>query len=106
MTVENSHHSTPAEADRRARNLEAVLRVTKTIASSLDLDETLCATCRAAVELLGVSHSSLVLLSPARDQGTVRAEYPELGLRGKVIRFSKAPEGKRAGASAETAVNA
>ncbi|HEX8088420.1 MAG TPA: GAF domain-containing protein, partial [Blastocatellia bacterium] len=66
-----------ADVERRARNLSAVLKTLSSIGSSLDLDEALRAACRAAVELLGVDHSKLVLLAPDLKRGRVGAEYPE-----------------------------
>lgn len=101
MTINDSHPSTPAEVERRARNLEALLQVSKTIASSLDLNHTLSATCRAAVELLAVEHSSLVLLSPDSDQAEVRAEYPEIGVRNLVIQFDETLKHARLNSSTE-----
>lgn len=85
MSVENSNYF--IDAERRARNLEAVLRVSKIINSSLDLDYILGATCQAAVELIGVSHSSLVMVGPDLMTGNVLAEFPEIGTRGVVLEF-------------------
>ncbi len=67
------------EADRKAKNLEAVLRVSTAITSSLDLEQTLQSACRAAVELIGVDHSGMVLFRPDMESGEVCAEYPNTG---------------------------
>lgn len=67
------------EAERKARNLQAVLRVSAAVNSSLDLDQTLQSACRAAVELIGVDHSGMVLFSTDMESGVVRAEYPNRG---------------------------
>src|SRR5260370_1257101 len=53
-------------------------------------EDTLNAVCEAAVRLVGVDHSGLVLFDPDRNAGTVRAEYPlssksALGQRVEVI---------------------
>jgi PAS domain S-box-containing protein len=70
------------EAKQRADNLDAVLRVSQTVTSSLDLERILSATCQAAVELLGVDHSGLVLFDDKMTTGKVYAEYPEIGATG------------------------
>ncbi len=79
-------------AERKARNLEAVLRVSEAIGSTLDLGQTLSATCEVAVDLLRVSHSSLVLISPGGVSGEVLAEHPEIGTRGLVIPIPGTPD--------------
>lgn len=62
---------------KRADSLRAVLKTLSSVSSMLELDEALKAACRAAVELLGVDHSGLVLFAPDRARGWVSAEYPE-----------------------------
>lgn len=64
---------------RQQKNQEYVLQLTNTINSSLDLEKTLNATCKAAVELLKVDHSGLVLFDDEYRWGEVVAEYPQLG---------------------------
>jgi len=44
----------------------------------LDLQRTLCAVCEAAVKLVNVDHSGLVIFSESRETGTVVAEYGAL----------------------------
>jgi hypothetical protein len=61
------------QTEPRVWNLTTVLQVCNTVTSSLELPKTLDATCRAAVELLGVSHSGLVLFDPDQTRGSVRA---------------------------------
>lgn len=80
------------ESTRRQRqDLEAVLHLTSTINSSLDLSETLQATCRSAVELLKVDHSGLVIFDSELKNGEVCAEFPTTGLEGRLIPISGIP---------------
>lgn len=99
MTREKSND--PVKAEKRARHLEAVLQLSRTIASSLDLDHTLEATCRAAVDLLAVQHSTLVMMDHDRNEGTVRADYPEIGVRNLIIQFDQPLKDTRLGMSTE-----
>ena len=69
-------------AEQRAKNLHAVLDVSQTAISSLDLERILNATCGAAVDLLKVDHSGLVLFDQDLAIGKVCAEYPEIGTVG------------------------
>jgi GAF domain-containing protein/ActR/RegA family two-component response regulator len=69
-------------AKQRAEKLGAVLNISKTAISSLDLDHILNAACRAVVDLLQVDHSGLVLFDKNHVTGKVCAEYPELGTIG------------------------
>src|SRR5947209_8151099 len=101
MAIEDSHHSVPARAERKARDLKAVLDLSNIIASSLDLDHTLNAACKAAVQLLRASHSSLFLLESDGEWGKVRAEHPPIGIRGRVIRLDGMQERHRLGTSTE-----
>jgi len=89
VAIENARLFNTAE--QRAHNLDAVIRVSQTVISSLDLDHTLTAACQAAVELLGVDHSGLVLFEEDLAEGVVRAEYPDMGVRGAVIRLRGVP---------------
>jgi GAF domain-containing protein len=91
----------PAKAERKARDLKAVLDLSNIIASSPDLDSTLNAACEAAVQLLGASHSSLLLLSSGGRWGRVRAEYPALGVFGRVVRLDEVQERYQPDTSAE-----
>src|SRR6185503_964297 len=45
---------------------------------SIGFEDTLTAVCEAAVKLVGVEHSGLVLFSPDKDYGEVITEYPTL----------------------------
>ena len=80
-----------SETEKRARNLNAVLKVSTAVNSTLDLDQTLSQACQSAVELLGVSHSGLVLFDPRSGSGTVRAEYPEIGAKDLPIQVRGVP---------------
>lgn len=68
-----------------AYKLTALYQVSTSIGPSLKYEETLTATCRAAVELFGVEHSGLVLFEPSLAKGKVVAEYPALGMVGREI---------------------
>ncbi|MFP5262397.1 MAG: GAF domain-containing protein [Blastocatellia bacterium] len=81
-----------AGVERRAHNLSAVLKALSSIGSSLDLGEAMKSACRAAVELLGVDHSGLVLFAPDLKTGPVSAEHPEnLGARNLEIPLWRVP---------------
>jgi len=69
-------------AEQRADNLDAILQVSQTTISSLDLELILTAACRAVVDLLKVDHSGLVLFSENLMTGKVYAEYPRIGTAG------------------------
>lgn len=62
---------------KRADGLEAVLKTLSLINSSLKLEDALQIACQAAVELLEVDHSGLVLFMSNQGKGSVSAEYPE-----------------------------
>lgn len=79
------------EIQKRADNLDAVIRVSQTVISSLDLDHILTTACQAAVELLGVDHSGLVLFDEDQIEGRVCAEYPELGALGATFPLRGVP---------------
>lgn len=57
--------------------LAASLSAPQTTASSLGVAETFNTTCQAMVNLLEVSHCSLILFNPERTRGKVWAEYPK-----------------------------
>ena len=80
-----------SETNRRARSLETLQNLALTVNSSLDLDETLKAACRAAVELSNADHSGLVLFDSNYAQGDVRAEYPALDTLGTIIPLRGVP---------------
>jgi GAF domain-containing protein len=66
-----------------------LIEVSNAISSARDLDQILRLTCRSAVELMGVSHSGLVLFDDRLESGTVKAEYPEeTGTLGTRIQIS------------------
>ncbi|MCP4601461.1 MAG: GAF domain-containing protein [Proteobacteria bacterium] len=69
----------------REKELDAILEISNTINSTLDLDQILLTACKAAVKLLGVSHSGLVLFDDQQKMGEVKADYPDMDIRG--IRF-------------------
>lgn len=89
MTVD-SHQS--ARDVKKLQNREQPFTSSPRITPSLELMQTLNATCKAAVDLLGVRHSSLVFFSPNRHQGKVWVEYPELGFRDLAIKFDEIAE--------------
>src|SRR5437660_803774 len=70
-----------------ARKIAAILQVSTTITSSFDLNEILNSTCQAAVELIGASHSGVVVFENNGDKGVVRAEYPKSDALGKEIQL-------------------
>jgi len=55
---------------------DEVLRTAVEVTSTLDLNASLNAACRAAVRLLGCDHSGLVIFDPSLTFGVVRGEYP------------------------------
>src|SRR6185295_18859903 len=63
--------------------------------SSLDLDEILNTTCRAAVELLKVHHSGLMVFDSEYKHGRVISEYPPIGTKGLVIPLRGIPAEER-----------
>lgn len=78
-------------AKQRADNLNAILNISQTTISSLDLRQILSATCQAAVDLLRVDHSGLVLFDQDLEKGRVCAEYPEIGANGVVFPLKGVP---------------
>ncbi|HKP86543.1 MAG TPA: GAF domain-containing protein [Blastocatellia bacterium] len=87
--IENAR--TFERAENRAKALDAALRVSTTINSSLHLSHILNVTCEAAVKLFNVSHSGLVLFNTDLSTGRVVAEYPELSTRGLEIPLAGVP---------------
>lgn len=77
------------------RTLAEFLGLAGQLGATLDLTTIFSTGCRAAVELLGVSHSGLVLFTENPVQGTVQAEYPPLGTIGTVIPISGVPAEER-----------
>jgi GAF domain-containing protein len=83
-------------SEQTIRNLQAVLRLSTTINSSLELEQILNAACQAAVELMEVDHSGLVLFDANLERGEVRAEYPpDLGAKGLKIQVYGVPAEER-----------
>ncbi|MCB0166099.1 MAG: GAF domain-containing protein, partial [Anaerolineae bacterium] len=71
------------QAERRARNLEVIQRVSTSLNSTLDVDKILALVCQAAVDLIKADHSGLVLFdAPHYERGRVTAEYPPIGTNG------------------------
>lgn len=70
------------QARRERHILQGFQQVTAAINRTLDLNEILNKTCRAAVELLNVDHSGLVLFQPDLIQGEIFAEYPNQEIPG------------------------
>ena len=73
------------DAAWHVRRLQAVLELSRQVGSSSDLQQTLTLACRAAVELLQVDHSGLVLFDDHEVEAAVRAEYPPTGIIGSAI---------------------
>ncbi len=67
----------------KARNLEAVYRVSSLAGSSLEMDHILSTVTEQMVRLLGVDHSGVLLFDPAHTCGRVAAEYPSTGATGE-----------------------
>lgn len=83
------------ETQRRARRLDALQKLALDLNSSVGLNKTLEATCRAATEFFNADHSGLVLFGPDLIQGQVKAEYPALGTYDKIIPLSGIPAEQR-----------
>lgn len=62
---------------------------------SSDLEEILTTTCRAAVELLKVDHSRLMVFDANYQRGEVISEYPPIGTRGLSIQLRGVPAEER-----------
>jgi PAS domain S-box-containing protein len=69
-------------ARQRAENLDAILHVSQTSISSLELEKILTAACQTAVDLLKVDHSGLALFDEELKTAKIYAEYPDLGTTG------------------------
>ncbi|MCB0193829.1 MAG: GAF domain-containing protein [Anaerolineae bacterium] len=81
-----------AQAERRARKLEAIQQVSTKLSSTLEIDAILESVCQAAVDLIQADHSGLVLLKePKCEQGRVVAEYPALGTQDETIQVKGVP---------------
>ncbi|PYS67250.1 MAG: hypothetical protein DMF69_23615, partial [Acidobacteria bacterium] len=63
--------------------------------SSSDLEEILTTTCRAAVDLLKVHHSGLMLFDANYERGEVISEYPPIGTKGLSIPLRGVPAEER-----------
>ena len=63
-------------------------RVTKRLRLLGRLQEILTATCKAAVELLKVDHSGLMVFDLGREQGHVICEFPAIGIKGSNIQMN------------------
>jgi PAS domain S-box-containing protein len=83
------------ESQRKARNLNAVLNLSTSVNSTLDLGVILSSTCRLLVSLIGAQHSGLVLYNPELESGEVVAEYPEIGTCGAIIPMPDVPAARR-----------
>lgn len=55
------------------------------LSTSLEVSEFIRSACKGAVQSLNAHHASIILFDPASAWGTVRAEFPELGLAGKTF---------------------
>jgi GAF domain-containing protein len=82
------------QAERKAMKLDASLRVSRAVNSSLDLEQIFRETCKAAVELTEVDFSAVILFDSDLESGRVQVEYPEKGVRGLRIPFREIPNGK------------
>src|SRR6185436_18496736 len=61
------------------------------VAISLELDEILSATCKAAVELLKVDHSGLMVFDSEPWCARVISEYPPIGTKGLTLPWRGVP---------------
>lgn len=83
-----------AQLRREQRMLEKLHRLSIDINSATDLLEIQNRTCQAAVELLNVDHSGLVLFEKDLSRGKVIAEYPSKDFKfvGETIRVKGVPD--------------
>ncbi len=65
--------------EARARRLESIHRISRVIASSLRKEEVLNAAARLLVELYQVDHCGIVMFDADGPDGTLVAEYPDMG---------------------------
>ncbi len=84
-----------SEAETKRRNLATLLEMFTQVNPSLNLELTLNAACKAAVELLGVNHSGLMLFEAGSETGRVLAEYPEIGTKGLIVPLRGVPAEER-----------
>lgn len=62
---------------------------------TLDLEQILAATCKAAVDLLRVDHSGLMVFDAKHETGHVISEYPAIGTKGLTIQMTGVPAEQR-----------
>lgn len=72
--------------EARARRLESIHRISGVIAASLKREEVLNAAARLLVELYQVDHCGIVMFDAEGPDGTLVAEFPELGNVGLRLR--------------------
>lgn len=88
----NTH---PYEIAPHASGLDALLNSPVGLSFPLDLDEILSTTCKAAVDLLKVDHSGLMVFDSKYDKGYVIAEYPPIGTKSLTIPLRGVPAEER-----------
>lgn len=73
------------DASWLGRKFNVLLNLSQHVGASNHLSETLELACHAAVDLLKVDHSGLVLFDEDFIQGQIEAEYPDKGILGRWI---------------------
>jgi PAS domain S-box-containing protein len=71
------------ELETRARNLQSILQIYTHINSPFNLEQALRAACQAAVQMLNVNHSWLMLFDVKSRRTKILAEYPKRGATGQ-----------------------
>lgn len=86
LTIQFATEESQTRQERRyLAALSALQELALTINSSLELDKILTQACKAAVEYFYVDHAGLTIFDAGFRQGSVGAEYPNLGLVGQKI---------------------
>ena len=77
-----------------SREFARLLQVAADVSSSLTLDDVLQCACRAARDLLRVSHAAILLLSNDCATGSILAEHPLLDIKGMHVKVPEVPAAK------------
>lgn len=92
MSSQALHHL--SEQTTVATNLDS-LAPTDRFDFLLDLEQILTSTCKAAVDLLKVDHSGLMVFDSNHETGHVISEYPSIGTKGLTIQMTGVPAEQR-----------